>query len=96
VVKETNMIPELQDIIDVANQMLWVCLLLSMPTLLTALVVGVLISLVQTVTSVQEMTLTFVPKLAAVVLVVALSMPWILSVITEYFEETLRMFSTYY
>ena len=90
------MIPELQDIIDVANQMLWTCLLLSMPTLLTALVVGVLISLVQTVTSVQEMTLTFVPKLAAVVLVVALSMPWILSVITEYFEETLRMFSTYY
>ena len=90
------MIPELQDIIDVANNMLWVCLLLSMPTLLTALVVGVAISLVQTVTSVQEMTLTFVPKLFAVVLVVALTMPWILSVITEYTEEALRMFSTYY
>jgi len=90
------MVPELQDIIDVARDMLWVCIQLSMPTLLTALVVGVLISLVQTVTSVQEMTLTFVPKLAAVVIVVALCMPWILSVITEYFEETLRMFSTYY
>ena len=90
------MIPELQDIIDVANRMLWVCLLLSMPTLLTALVVGVMISLVQTVTSVQEMTLTFVPKLAAVVIMVALCMPWILSVITEYFEFTLSMFSTYY
>jgi len=90
------MIPELQDIIDIANNMLWVCLLLSMPPLITALVVGVMISLVQTVTSVQEMTLTFVPKLFAVVLVVALAMPWILSVITEYTEEALRMFSTYY
>jgi len=90
------MIPELQDIIDIANQMLWVCLLLSMPTLITALVVGVMISLVQTVTSVQEMTLTFVPKLFAVVAIIALTMPWILSVITEYTEEVFRMFSTYY
>jgi flagellar biosynthetic protein FliQ len=90
------MVPELQDIMDVARNMLWVCIQLSMPTLLTALVVGVMISLVQTVTSVQEMTLTFVPKLFAVVIVVALTMPWILSVITEYTKEALRMFSTYY
>ena len=90
------MVPELQDIIDIANNMLWVCLLLSMPTLITALVVGVMISLVQTVTSVQEMTLTFVPKLFAVVAIIALTMPWILSVITEYTEEVFRMFSTYY
>jgi len=90
------MVPELQDIIDVANNMLWVCLLMAMPTLITALVVGVAISLVQTVTSVQEMTLTFVPKLFAVVVVVALAMPWLLSVIIEYTEETFRMFSTFY
>ena len=90
------MVPELQDIIDVANRMLWVCLLMAMPTLITALVVGVAISLVQTVTSVQEMTLTFVPKLFAVVTVVALVMPWLLSALIEYTEETFRMFSTFY
>jgi flagellar biosynthetic protein FliQ len=90
------MVPDVQDVIDVAHQMLWVCLLLSLPTLLTALVVGVTISLVQTVTSIQEMTLTFVPKLVAVVVVVALTLPWIIDVVSEYFEETLRMFSSYY
>ena len=90
------MVPELQDIIDVANNMLWTCLMLSMPPLLTALAVGVSVSLVQTITSIQEMTLTFVPKLLAVVAVVALSLPRLIDFITSYFENTLQMFSSYY
>ena len=90
------MIPDITDIIDVANRMLWTCLMLSLPTLLTALVVGVTVSLMQTVTSIQEMTLTFVPKLAAVVLVVAMAMPWLIDFIATYFEDTLQMFSSYY
>jgi flagellar biosynthetic protein FliQ len=90
------LIPTVYDIIDVAKNMLWTCLLLSMPTLLTALVVGVTVSLMQTVTSIQEMTLTFVPKLVAVVTVVTLAMPWLIEVITEYFNEIMSMFSSYY
>ncbi len=90
------MIPEVQDIIDVANRMLWTCLMLSLPPLLTALVVGVTVSLMQTVTSIQEMTLTFVPKLTAVVIVVAMSMPWLIDFISDYFESTLQLFSSYY
>ena len=90
------MIPDIQDIIGVANDLLWACLVLSMPTLLTALVVGVAISLMQTVTSIQEMTLTFVPKLIAVVLVVAMSMPWLIEFIIAYFEDTMAMFSSFY
>ncbi len=90
------MIPGIQDIIDVANRMLYACLVLSMPTLLTALVVGVVISLMQTVTSIQEMTLTFVPKLLAVVLVVAMTMPWVIEFTVAYFEETMAMFSSFY
>lgn len=90
------MVPEISDVIDVAKHMLWVCLLLSLPTLLTALVVGVAVSLMQTVTSIQEMTLTFVPKLGAVILVVSLAMPWLIDLITNYFEETMQMFSSYY
>ncbi|MDR2390636.1 MAG: flagellar biosynthetic protein FliQ [Planctomycetota bacterium] len=90
------MVPEIQDIIDVANTMLWTCLMLSMPPLLTALVVGVTVSLMQTVTSIQEMTLTFVPKLLAVVTVVSLALSWLIQFITNYFEDTLQMFSSYY
>lgn len=78
------MIPDVQDVIDVAHEMLWMCLVLSMPTLLTALVVGVSVSLMQTVTSIQEQTLTFVPKLAAVLAVVALALPWIIDMMSEY------------
>jgi flagellar biosynthetic protein FliQ len=89
-------VPEIQDIIDVANTMLWTCLMLSMPPLLTALVVGVTVSLMQTVTSIQEMTLTFVPKLLAVVTVVSLALSWLIQFITNYFEDTLQMFSSYY
>ena len=90
------MVPDVQDVIDVAKNMLFVCLMLSLPTLLTALVVGVAVSLMQTVTSIQEMTLTFVPKLVAVVGVVSLVLPWLIDVICEYFESILQMFSSYY
>ncbi len=90
------MIPDVQDVIDVANQMLWMCLVLSMPTLMTALIVGVGISLIQTVTSIQEMTLTFVPKLAAVVGVLSLCLPWLIDMASEYYYETMRMFSSFY
>lgn len=79
--------PDMQDIINVANNMLWVTFLLAMPVLLTALVVGVLISLVQTVTGVQEMTITFVPKLAAVMLSIAIALPWMIRMLTEYTIE---------
>lgn len=90
------MIPDVQDVIDVAHEMLWMCLVLSMPTLLTALVVGVSVSLMQTVTSIQEQTLTFVPKLAAVLAVVALALPWIIDMMSEYYYETMRLFSSFY
>ena len=90
------MIPDVENIIDVAKHLLWTCLILSLPTLLTALVVGVVISLAQTVTSIQEMTLTFVPKLAAVVAVVAMAMPWLIDCICTYFEDCMQMFSSYY
>lgn len=90
------MIPDVQDIIDIAKDMLLTCLTLSLPTLLTALVVGVLVSLIQTVTSIQEQTLTFVPKLVAAVLVVSLVLPWLIDSITFYFEKCLAMWSSFY
>ncbi len=90
------MIPDVENIIDVAKQLLWTCLILSLPALLTALVVGVVVSLMQTVTSIQEATLTFVPKLVAVAGVAAMALPWIIDTIAGYFEDCLQLFSSYY
>lgn len=88
------MIPDVDSIIDVSRKMLWMTFLLSMPVLLTALAIGVLISLVQTVTGVQEMTITFVPKLLAVMTVVALVMPWAIRSMTSYTRDLWHLMSS--
>ena len=54
------------EIIDLTRSMLWVCFVISLPILTVALIAGLVIGLFQALTSVQEMTLTFVPKLAAI------------------------------
>ena len=64
---------------------------MSAPILLTTLVVGLLISIVQVVTQIQEMTLTFVPKIGAVVLVCVMLGAWMLAVAIELAK---RMFET--
>ena len=61
-------------ILDLLREMLWTTFLMAAPVLLVALVVGVGIGLVQALTSVQELTLTFVPKLAAIAVVFWVSM----------------------
>jgi len=62
--------------VQIATQALYMVLLLSMPMLLVALVVGVAISLLQAVTQIQEMTLTFVPKIIAVFITLVVAAPW--------------------
>lgn len=59
----------------------------SMPILLTTLVVGVVISIVQVVTQVQEMTLTFIPKLVAVVAVFLMTGAWMIAVVVEFTKQ---------
>lgn len=81
------MIPTVQGVIDIAQQTMFTAVLLSMPVLLTSLVVGVFISLIQTVTSVQEMTITFVPKLMAVMAVTLLALSWMIQLLVEYTEN---------
>ncbi len=74
-------------IIDLLRQMLWVSLLIAGPVLLTALVVGLVIGLLQAVTSIQEQTLTFVPKIVALALVLALLGSWMLRHLVGYTAE---------
>jgi flagellar biosynthesis protein FliQ len=75
-------------VIDLGIQAIKVVLLLSLPLLGFGLVVGLIISIFQAVTSIQEMTLTFVPKILAVLLALVLFGHWMLQIITG-FEATL-------
>ena len=62
-------------------------LLISLPLLFVGLVVGVFVSILQAVTQIQEMTLTFVPKIIAMVIAAAFFMPWILTKIMTFATE---------
>ncbi|MDX2085066.1 MAG: flagellar biosynthesis protein FliQ [Candidatus Melainabacteria bacterium] len=62
--------------IDLLNETLWVMLLLSAPVLVVTMVVGVLISIGQAITQIQEQTLTFVPKILAALATLAFIGPW--------------------
>ncbi|SMC27708.1 flagellar biosynthetic protein FliQ [Andreprevotia lacus DSM 23236] len=64
--------------------MLWKGLLLSLPVLLVAMVVGLLISVIQVVTQVQDMSLSFVPKLVASVVALIVFGPWMLRTLLSY------------
>jgi flagellar biosynthetic protein FliQ len=66
------------------------CLLVAAPLLLVALLVGVLVSLFQAVTSLQEQTLTFIPKLVAVGAVAILVLPWMMRQLIQYLVEMVR------
>jgi len=69
---------------ELVRQTLILALLVSAPMLLIGLVVGILVSLLQAVTQIQEQTLTFVPKIAAMVVAAILLMPWIGNRLLEY------------
>ncbi len=77
------------ELIDVAREAVVVTLVVSAPSLLTALVVGLLISIFQTLTQIQEQTLTFVPKLMLVFASLILFLPFILGALTEFWRHTM-------
>jgi len=77
-------------VIQLGTQSLYMVLMLSLPMLLVALVVGVLISLFQAVTQIQEMTLTFVPKIIAVFLTIVFVAPWLTETMVEFTREMIQ------
>ncbi|MEL6205611.1 MAG: flagellar biosynthetic protein FliQ [Pseudomonadota bacterium] len=74
---------------DTLRQGLWIAVIISVPILSVALLAGVSVGLFQALTSVQEMTLTFVPKLLAIVLVFWVSMSFMTEMLTGYFQDQL-------
>ncbi len=77
-------------VIDLMRQAVTVCLLTAAPLLGTALIVGVTVSFVQTITQIQEQTLTFVPKFAIIALVAVTLLPWFLQQLVGYISSALR------
>jgi flagellar biosynthetic protein FliQ len=69
---------------QLAGEALWLILMLSLLPLLASLIVGLVISLFQALTQVQEQTLTFVPKIIATILVIMITAPWMMEVLQEF------------
>ena len=82
---------DVDEAIDLARQAVMLMLILGAPVLLTGLIVGVVLSVLQAATQVQEQTLSFVPKIIAMLLVAVLVGPWMLQRLIEFSRE---VFST--
>ena len=79
-----------QQVLSAGQQGLMVLLMVSAPVLLVVLVVGLLVSIFQAATQINEATLSFVPKIVAAVAVLGITGPWMLSTLVEYLQRTLQ------
>ncbi len=82
-------------VISIAEQAIWIVLIVSGPLLLIALIVGLLVSIFQATTSIQEQTLAFVPKIVAVLVGIIFFGPWMISQITSYVYNILNNLDRY-
>ncbi|RJP69885.1 MAG: flagellar biosynthetic protein FliQ [Candidatus Abyssobacteria bacterium SURF_17] len=73
-----------QGVVDIGREALMITLLISAPPLLAGLAVGLIISIFQAVTQIQEFTLTFIPKILAVFIATIIFLPWMLQVFLGY------------
>lgn len=83
------------DIISIARQTIWIIAKTALPILLVSMVVGLIISLFQTLTSIQEQTLTFVPKLIAILLALMVMGTWMLNEIVSFMNTLWGSFAHY-
>lgn len=74
----------IEEAVRIGREALVLTMLLSLPLLLVGLVVGVIISVIQAATQIQEQTLSFIPKIVAVVATLYVMLPWITTVIVNY------------
>ncbi|WP_031433539.1 flagellar biosynthesis protein FliQ [Methylomarinum vadi] len=74
----------------VAQDTVWLAVRILAPILLSSLAVGLLVSMFQAATSIQEQTLTFIPKLATIIIVLMIAGPGMLQMLIDYFQDLLR------
>lgn len=78
--------------IELVRQALFITLKIAAPILLAGILVGLFVSLLQSVTSIQDQTLSFVPKIVVMVIVAAILLPWITKRLVEYSAELFSLF----
>lgn len=74
-------------VLEIGQQALKVTAMLAAPMLISVLIIGLIVGMFQTVTSIQEMTLSFIPKLIVLALVLAVGGPWMLNLITDFMYQ---------
>ena len=82
-------------VLDIAKDAIFNIIIISAPLLLVSLIVGLIISIFQTVTSIQEQTLTFVPKILAVFITLMLAGSWMMNTLIEFVQILWSNFSYY-
>lgn len=83
------------DVIDITAQAIWLIIKCSVPMLVVSLIIGLVISIFQTVTSIQEQTLTFVPKMLAVFITIIICGDWIVSNILNFIQDLYGRFGDF-
>ncbi|MCR4694220.1 MAG: flagellar biosynthesis protein FliQ [Pseudobutyrivibrio sp.] len=82
-------------VLDIVRDSIFTLLKTSLPLLLVSLIIGLVISIFQTVTSIQEQTLTFIPKIVGIFAALIFFGPWMLTELTEYITALWTNFSIY-
>jgi len=83
-----------QMVVAIGREALMLTVMISGPLLLFALVIGLIISIFQAVTQIQEMTLTFVPKILAVALALLIFLPWMINMATDFARHMFELIPT--
>ena len=81
-------------VIHIAKNTLMTTLLIASPLLLAGLVVGLSVSIIQAVTQINEMTMTFIPKIIAVVVSLIIFLPWMMNLMLSFTQEMFRLIVT--
>ena len=83
-------------VVDIGRESLYVAVLIAAPMLAVALVVGLIIGIVQAATSINEMTLSFIPKLAALVIVLMVLGSWQITVLVDFTRRLFERIPTFF
>jgi len=83
-----------QQVFTFGQQGLYILLTVSAPVLLVVLAVGLLVSIIQAATQINESTLSFVPKVLATVAVLAVAGPWMMTTLVEYLQRMIQAIPT--
>jgi flagellar biosynthetic protein FliQ len=82
---------ETQFVVDIARTSIYTVLMVSAPMLALALVVGLAISILQAITQIQEMTLTFIPKIVAVAVALVIFLPWMITTVVSFASNLIQI-----